>query len=241
MFSLVEARLDTMLGRRPKTPLEERLGYRFRRVELLEQALTHSSLANERGTTDHSERLEFLGDAVLGLVAARWLYDSRPDLPEGALSKLKAHLVSSRALVGYARTLGVGEALQLGVGEERSGGRTKQSLLADALEAVFGAAYLDGGLGAAERVIVPLLSGEVEARPRPHEVDAKTRLQELTQGRGGALPEYRLVSETGPPHDRVFTVLCRLGTGVEAAAEGRSKKQAEQAAAAAVLARLLGE
>lgn len=225
-----------MLGRRKKTPLEERLGYRFRDLDLLEQALTHSSLANERGTADHSERLEFLGDAVLGLVAARWLYETRPELPEGALSKLKAHLVSSRALVGYAGSLGVGEALQLGVGEERSGGRTKESLLADALEAIFGAAFLDGGLAAAENAIVPLLEREVAAKPRPHEVDAKTRLQELVQGRGWELPRYRLVSEAGPDHQKTFTVECRLGDRTAATAEGRTKKQAEQAAAAAVLA-----
>lgn len=230
-----------MLGIRSKTPLEQRLGYRFRRIELLEQALTHSSLANERGTADHSERLEFLGDAVLGLVAAGWLYESRPDLPEGALSKLKAHLVSSRALVGYAGALGVGESLQLGVGEERSGGRTKESLLADALEAIFGAAYLDGGLAAAEKIIVPLLAGEIAAKPRLHEADSKTRLQELVQGRGWELPEYRLMSETGPDHQKTFTVLCRLGDHTTANAQGRTKKQAEQAAAAAVLELVLAQ
>src|SRR5262245_4646754 len=135
-----------VLGRRSTTALEKRIGHRFRRVELLELALTHRSFANEQGETENYERLEFLGDAVLGVVASEWLYQRFPDLPEGELSKLKAHVVSKSALAPYAEQIELGAALRLGVGEERSGGRTKLSLLADSLEALFGAVYLDAGL-----------------------------------------------------------------------------------------------
>ncbi len=214
--------------------LEDRLGHRFERRELLERAVTHRSFANERGTVEHYERLEFLGDSVLGLLAAEWLFRRHPDLAEGQLSKLKAVLVSEPVLARWASRLGVGEALRLGVGEERSGGREKPSLLADALEALLGAVHLDGGLEATRRVVAPLLEEAMAELPGASH-DAKTRLQELAQARGLRLPEYRHVRQEGPDHRKRFTAECwvdgqRVGVGA-----GHSKKLAEQRAAAGAL------
>ncbi len=227
-----------MLGLRAATPFEKRLGYRFRHPGLLELALTHRSHANERGRDAHYERLEYLGDAVLGLVTADWLYRNHPTLPEGELSRLKAQLVSRGALARHAADLQLGEALRLGVGEERSGGRAKPSLLADSLEAVFGAVYLDGGLAPAAKVITRMLQPLMEmgeGRTQLLGADAKTNLQELAQARAWALPEYRHTGASGPDHSRTYKVECwlegrRVGDG-----EGSSKKLAEQRAAAAAL------
>jgi ribonuclease-3 len=227
-----------VLGRRPSTPLEKRLGYRFRHAELLEQALTHRSYAYERGSTAHYERLEFLGDAVLGLVAAEWLYARHPDLPEGQLSRLKSHAVSAPVLGAHAERLGVGEALRLGVGEERSGGRAKRSLLADSLEALFGAVYLDGGLKAVRPLVERALEEALADRGGVSRADAKTALQELVQGKGWDLPEYRLVAATGPDHRKTFSVDVWLRGEVIGQGEGESKKLAEQRAAAAAITRL---
>jgi ribonuclease-3 len=229
-----------MLGRRATTDLEKRLGYRFRRPELFALALTHRSHANERGVEDNYERLEFLGDAVLGLVTAAWLYRRHAGLPEGELSKRKAQLVSRATLAARAEALGLGEALRLGVGEERSGGRQKASLLADALEAVFGAVYVEGGLAPAARVIEPMLEAALDPRPgedSPLATDAKTHLQELAQARGRELPEYRVAAAEGPDHNRVFTVECWLDGVCAGRGSGGSKKIAEQRAAADALQR----
>ena len=167
-----------VLGLRGATALERRLKYRFRAPELLGMALTHRSYANEQGLADHYERLEFLGDAVLGMIAAEWLYDRHPGLPEGELSRLKSYLVSAPVLGRYAQEMDLGEELRLGVGEERSGGRAKRSLLADSLEAVIGAVYLDGGPKAARAVIEPILAAALSARPDSAAAsDAKTHLQ----------------------------------------------------------------
>lgn len=232
--------MPAMRLRRRTTDLERRLGYRFRDGGLLELALTHRSWANEQDLGANYERLEFLGDAVLGLVTAEWLYTEHPELPEGQLSKRKAVLVSQPALARHARRLGLGEELRLGVGEERSGGREKASLLADSLEAVFGAIFLDSGLEPARKVILPLLErGEDEREHRRHQ-DAKTRLQELTQARGWDLPEYRLVSEEGPDHAKTFRFECRVAGELLGGGEGRTKKLAEQRAAAAALKALEG-
>jgi ribonuclease III len=230
-----------MLGLRSTTPFEKRLGHRFRRPDLLELALTHRSFANERGSEVHYERLEFLGDAVLGLVSADWLYRHQPDLPEGELSRLKAQLVSRSALARHAAAIELGAVLRVGVGEERSGGRTKTSLLADSLEAVFGAVYLDGGLAAAARVIDRMLAPMLapgDGRSQLLGADAKTRLQEIAQGHGGELPEYRHVAVSGPDHNRVYRVECWLAGQRAGEGEGPSKKAAEQQAAADALARL---
>lgn len=226
-------------GRRPATDLEQRLGHRFRREDLLDLALTHRSWANEKGEVEHYERLEFLGDAVLGLLAAEWLYERHPELPEGELSKRKSQLVSEETLTRYAAELELGTALKLGVGEERSGGRGKASLLADSLEALFGAVYLDAGLEAARKAVEPMLEEAVEERPEAvAQADTKTRLQEHAQAHGWELPEYRLVGESGPDHEKVFTVECRLRGEPVGRGEGPSKKRAEQRAAADALSRL---
>src|SRR5436305_7219174 len=165
-----------VFGRRSVTPLEERLGYRFKRLDLLDLAVTHRSWANERSIPEHYERLEFLGDSVLGLLSAEWLYVRYPELPEGELSKLKAQLVSRPSLARHAEEIGLGAALKIGVGEERSGGRTKASLLADSMEAVIGALYLDGGLEAARKIVEPLLTGSYEDRANKALTDSKTQL-----------------------------------------------------------------
>ncbi len=217
--------------------LEGRLGHRFDQPSLLEEALTHRSYAHEKGLAKNFERLELLGDAVLSLVATEWLYEAFPTADEGVLSKHKSTLVSANTLAMLAIRLGVGERLRLGVGEERSGGRSKPSILADSLEAVFGAIYLDRGLEAARSVVLPLLqgvlAGEVD-RPR----DPKSRLQEAVQARGWPLPEYVVVNEAGPDHDKRFTVECRLRGELAGTAEGASKKGAEQGAAGDALAGL---
>ena len=220
---------------RSKTELERVLGYKFRDPKLLTLALTHRSYANENGLPDHNERLEFLGDAVLGAVAAEWLFRRYPEMPEGDLSKRKSHLVSAVVLAGLADELGVGRGLLLGVGEERSGGREKPSLLADSAESVIGAIYLDGGLEPVRALVTRLLAQVVEERPRLHETDSKTRLQEELQARGWSLPEYRLVAEMGPDHEKRFVVECRVCDRAAGRGEGRSKKIAEQRAASEAL------
>jgi ribonuclease-3 len=220
---------------RSKTDLERALGYKFRNPELLTLALTHRSYANENNLPDHNERLEFLGDAVLGTVAAEWLFRRHPEMPEGDLSKRKSYLVSAPVLAGLADDLGVGKSLLLGVGEERSGGREKPSLLADSAEAVLGAIYMDGGLAPLREIVSRLLAQVVEERPRIHETDTKTRLQEALQARGWSLPEYRLVAEMGPDHEKRFVVECRVCDRAAGRGEGRSKKIAEQRAAAEAL------
>ncbi|HEY0513375.1 MAG TPA: ribonuclease III [Thermoanaerobaculia bacterium] len=225
-------------GRRDPTPLEKRLGYRFKRPDLLELSLTHRSWANEQGIPEHYERLEFLGDAVLGLVTGEWLYAGHPELPEGELSKHKAQLVSRDTLAKHALELDLGASLRIGVGEERSGGRTKASLLADSMEAVFGAVYLDGGLEAARRAILEMVESAYHERSRQAVTDAKTQLQEVAQALGWDLPEYRLTESLGPDHDKTFVVECWLAGALGGRGEGPSKKVAEQRAAADALAKL---
>jgi ribonuclease-3 len=223
---------------RRATPFEQRLGHRFRRRELLACALTHRSFARERESEEHYERLEFLGDAVLKLVTAEWLFERHPERREGPLSKQLAQLVSATALAPYAAALGLGEELRLGVGEERSGGRGKRSLLADSLEAVFGAVYLDGGLDAVRPVIHRMLE-TAAGEGTDLRADAKTTLQELAQARGLELPLYRLVAATGPDHSKRFSVECWLAGELAGRGEGASKKVAEQRAAADALGRLV--
>jgi len=224
---------------RRRSELEEALGYRFRDPALLERALTHRSFANEQGLSEHNERLEFLGDAILGAVAAEWLFRAHPGLPEGDLSKRKSYLVSATALADFARELPIGSSLRLGVGEERSGGRRKPSLLADTVEAVLGAMFLDGGLEPVRGIVTPLLERVVEERPRVLEHDPKTRLQEVVQARGWELPDYCLVAEEGPGHEKRFTVECCIRDRPAGRGKGRSKKLAEQKAAAQALEGLL--
>jgi ribonuclease-3 len=207
------------------------LGYRFGDPTLLELALRHRSWCAENGGVESNERLEFLGDAVLGLVITDHLYDSTPTDPEGVLAQRRAELVNAVALAELGRQLSLGSALLLGKGEETTGGRDKTSILADALEALFGAVYLDGGLEEARSVILRLYRdriSDVEAGARVS--DHKSRLQELAAREFGELPRYQL-SETGPEHAKVFSARVRLGGEVWGEGDGRTKKEAEQSAA----------
>jgi ribonuclease-3 len=217
--------------------LEEALGYRFRDRTLLERAVTHSSFAHESGAAGRdNERLEFLGDSVLNFLVAEQLYRGWPALDEGSLSKARSHFVSETSFSAHAGRLGVGGALRLAAGESRSGGHAKVSLLADAFEALFAAILLDGGLEAARSAAERILGPEVASLDVAALVakDAKTALQELAQARGEPLPGYRLVSESGPDHEKRFVYEVSVG-GVAAAGEGPSKKEAQQSAAARLL------
>ncbi len=221
--------------------LQSALEWTFTDPELLERALTHRSFTFERGLDESNERLEFLGDAVLGFVVTTYIYDHYPELPEGELAKLRASVVSAEALAEIAGEIDLGAALRLGKGEDASGGRTKPSILADAMEAVIAAVYLDGGLEPASAVVLRSLEARIQEQAAgPGGRDYKTRLQELAARRLDQLPRYQLRHE-GPDHSRQFfaTVMLRgveYGTG-----EGRSKKAAEQAAAQVAWERLAAE
>jgi ribonuclease-3 len=222
------------MTRRPAlTVLEGALGIGLE-PELLERALTHRSFAYENGGLPTNERLEFLGDAVLGLVVTTALYRNHPDLPEGQLAKLRASVVNMRALADVARELGgggLGRHLRLGKGEEATGGRDKASILADTLEALLGAVYLDHGIDTAAAVIHRLFDPVMaSAAVRGAGLDWKTSLQELTAGGGLGVPEYR-VTEEGPDHAKMFTAAAVVGGERLGHGEGRSKKEAEQRAA----------
>jgi len=208
--------------------VEAALGHRFTRGELLRVALTHRSYSNERGEDENYERLEFLGDSVLGLVTSHWLFERYPARAEGDLAKLKSFLVSAPALSRLAEEIGIGALLLLGVGERRSGGHAKASILADALEAVLGAVYLDGGLEAARAVIHPILERTLKERARFALADAKTVLQEQAQARGWGLPVYRLAGEAGPDHSKRFTVECLLEGAVAAPLPAKSIEKGSQ-------------
>ncbi|MFI1111101.1 ribonuclease III [Streptomyces physcomitrii] len=212
------------------TLLEGRLGYRLESA-LLVRALTHRSYAYENGGLPTNERLEFLGDSVLGLVVTDTLYRTHPDLPEGQLAKLRAAVVNSRALAEVGRGLELGSFIRLGRGEEGTGGRDKASILADTLEAVIGAVYLDQGLDAAAELVHRLFDPLIEKSSNLGAgLDWKTSLQELTATEGLGVPEY-LVSETGPDHEKTFTAAARVGGVSYGTGTGRSKKEAEQQAA----------
>lgn len=214
--------------------LQVTIGYRFRDPHLLREALTHKSFSNEQARRDipHNERLEFLGDAVLDLVVSDLIFRSYPSLPEGELTRIRAEIVSERGLAEIARRIGIGGGLLLGRGEERSGGREKDSLIADALEAVLGAVFRDGGLEPVSEIVARLCLPAIEvAVRRKNGVDHKTRLQELLQGRCGRAPAYVLVDAEGPDHDRIYTVEVRFDGEAIGKGRGRTKKGAEQEAA----------
>ena len=221
------------------TELERRLGYAFHDSRLLETALTHSSYANERAGLHSNERLEFLGDSVLGFCAAKTIFRLYPDMPEGEMTRLRAELVCEASLHAVAREIGLGPSIRLGRNEECNGGRERVSILADAVEAVIAAVYLDGGLEPAESFIENHILRDLEAGRRPVRTDYKTQLQELLQKEGGAAPVYAIVGESGPDHAKTFTARVELHDGAFAEGAGKSKKEAEQAAARAALA-LLG-
>ncbi|MDE2148420.1 MAG: ribonuclease III [Gammaproteobacteria bacterium] len=217
--------------------LQDALGHRFRRPVLLTQALTHRS-----ATPPNNERLEFLGDALLNFAVAAALFDARPDDDEGDLSRLRAALVRETSLAEVARELGLAEALRLGGGERKSGGFRRDSILADALEALIASVYLDAGLEAALGVCRHLFTPRLQRLPAAAALkDAKTRLQEWLQARGRARPQYRVLREQGPAHRRRFQVRCEAPDGRAADAEADSRKAAEQQAAAVLLAQLEGD
>jgi ribonuclease III len=222
--------------------LEEVLGHAFADRELLAQALRHASWCNEHTDEqlDDNERLEFLGDAVLDLAVGHRLMVRYPQLREGQLSMTRAQVVSEAGLSEVAAQLGLGNWLLLGKGEEKSGGRTKPSILADAFEAILAAVYLDGGFSAALAMVDRLLASRIDSVELKGFYDFKTRLQETSQARLKATPTYRVVQELGPDHDKRFVVAVTIGDDEWARAIGKSKKEAEQMAAADAHFRLEG-
>ena len=221
---------------------EEKLRHHFRDRALLKTALTHSSFANESRAAgcESNERLEFLGDSVLGMVVADALYRRFPDMPEGRMTRLRARLVCEESLHAVASELGLGGYMRLGRGEEHTGGRSRTSILADAVEALIAAMYLDGGMDVASRFItehiLSALDGGYVASG-----DSKTELQELVQRKSGSVLTYELLGESGPDHDKTFTSQVSLNGKPIGSGSGRTKKEAEQAAAHAALRELNGK
>jgi ribonuclease-3 len=220
---------------KPPAALALRLGYTFRRAELLDQALTHRSFG-----AAHNERLEFVGDAVLNCAIATLLYERFPQVPEGDLSRIRAHLVKRDTLARLGRALDIGAGLRFGEGEQKSGGADRASIVADALEAVFGAIFLDGGFDAARAVIDGVYAPELTGlSPATLGKDPKTRLQEWLQARRIPVPEYAVVDTAGEAHAQSFTVECRVpALGIATSGTGPSRRAAEQAAAAGAYGRV---
>ncbi len=214
------------------------IGYEFHDAGLLRQALTHSSYANEKRMRKHSdnERLEFLGDAVLEIITSEYLYHHYPDLPEGELTKMRASLVCETALAYCTKQLQLGEYLLLGRGEDQTGGRKRSSILSDALEAVIGAIYLDGGFASAKEFILKFILTDIAHKQLFY--DSKTILQETVQGRGLGAIRYQLSGESGPDHDKIFEVELWIGERRTSSGEGHTKKAAEQDAAYKALLKL---
>lgn len=224
--------------------LEKKLNYTFRNPALLSEALSHSSYANEHRAAhlNSNERLEFLGDSVLGFVTAEFLFVQHPDLPEGDLTRIRAALVCEQSLYEVARKLELGKFLKLGRGEETGGGRERTSILADATEAVFAAVYLDGGVAAASQLIHRvLLDAEREEVVEERRKDYKTALQELVQRQADQVLTYHMIGEQGPDHAKIFQAEVMLNGKPLGTGSGHSKKEAEQAAAKAALGILGGE
>ena len=216
--------------------LETALGYRFSNISLLQNALAHSSYANERWHNSllSNERLEFLGDSVLGMLVADYLYRSFPDRPEGELTRMRADMVCEKTLADVANGIGLGNHLLLGHGEERFGGRCRDSILADAMESVIAACFLDGGLSAALGIVRRFILVKVPVS-KLHNVDYKTLLQELVQQKKNQILNYELIGESGPDHDKRFDVEVSLNGSVVGTGFGTSKKRAEQEAARAAI------
>ena len=212
--------------------LEAAIGYKFKNIALLQNALAHSSYANERwhNSLMSNERLEFLGDSILGMCVAEYLYCTFPDRPEGELTRMRADMVCEQTLANVAGRIGLGNHLLLGKGEEQGGGRTRNSILADAVESVIAASFLDGGMDAAKQFIQKFILVEVPVK-KLHNVDYKTGLQELVQQKKNQVLTYTLVGESGPDHDKHFEVEVRLNGKVVGLGSGSSKKRAEQDAA----------
>lgn len=213
--------------------LQNKIGYRFRNEKLLENALTHSSYANERGKSRIycNERLEFLGDSVLGFVSAEYLYGKYPSKPEGEMTRIRAELVCEQSLAAAAETLGLGSVLLLGKGEEQNGGRTRKSILADAVEALLAAIYIDGGMECARKFVLEFILTDIPSAI----TDFKTLLQERVQHDGIAAPVYRIIDESGPDHAKTFIAQAEIDGVPAGEGSGRTKKEAEQSAARAAL------
>ena len=216
--------------------LETAIGYRFKNITLLQNALTHSSYANERWHNSllSNERLEFLGDSILGMTVAEYLYRNFPDRPEGELTRMRADMVCEKALAKVAARIELGGQMMLGNGEEQSGGRNRDSILADAVESVIAACFLDGGMDAARQFIDRFVLVEVPVQ-KMHNADYKTALQELVQQKKNQVLTYVLTGESGPDHDKRFEVEVRLNGNPIGAGSGSSKKRAEQDAARCAL------
>jgi ribonuclease-3 len=220
------------------TDLEQQIGYSFRSRALLDRALTHRSFANERAEgCRHNEALEFLGDAVLGFVVSAWLLDRFPDQPEGKLSKMKAYMVSETSLAELSEAIDLGRFIRLNRGEEKTGGRRKRALLADAYEAVIGAIYLDGGIDASQRFLRRELSAKMVSIDPESMIgdDYKSALQETLQAQGRPMPEYILIEASGPDHRRTFRVQLRVAGIILGWGEGSTIKVAQQEAARSAL------
>ncbi len=219
--------------------LETAIGYRFQNITLLNNALTHSSYANEywHDSLKSNERIEFLGDSILGMVVAEYLYKNFPDRPEGELTRMRADMVCELALAAVANRVELGQHLLLGHGEEQNGGRYRASILADAVESVIAAIFLDGGIAAAKAFIEKFVLCDVP-ETKMHNVDYKTALQELVQQKKNQVLTYALVGESGPDHDKRFTVAVSINGEVAGQGEGSSKKRAEQEAARAAIEKL---
>ena len=213
------------------TPLMKEIGYTFENVDLLRQALTHSSFANEGHGVESYERLEFLGDSVLGFVTAQYLFEKDRVPDEGELTKLRAAVVCEKALCGYSKQLGLGKYALLGRGEQHSGGAERPSILADMYEAVLAAIYLDGGMEPAEKFVLRFIIPEAESQRRRKFKDYKTALQEIVQQNPGEMLEYVLSGESGPDHNKTFITEVHLNSNVIGVGRGRSKKESEQQAA----------
>ena len=216
--------------------LENAIGYRFQNIQLLQNALTHSSYANERWHNSllSNERLEFLGDSILGMLVAEYLYRNFPDRPEGELTRMRADMVCEKALSVVANQIGLGSHLLLGRGEEQGGGRNRESILADAVESVIAACYLDGGMEAAEKFVKTFVLTRVPVT-KLNNADYKTMLQEMVQQKRNQVLSYTLVGETGPDHEKKFVIELTLNGVVVGRGEGTSKKRAEQDAARVAL------
>ena len=216
--------------------LEAAIGYQFHNISLLQNALTHSSYANERWHNSllSNERLEFLGDSILGMLVAEYLFRTFPDRPEGELTRMRADMVCEKTLAAVANSIHLGDHLLLGHGEEQGGGRSRNSILADAMESVIAACFLDGGMEAALRFIKRFILVEVPVT-KLHNADYKTQLQELVQQKRNQVLSYSLAGETGPDHDKQFEVEVSLNGNVVGRGKGSSKKRAEQDAARAAI------
>ncbi|MBO5756698.1 MAG: ribonuclease III [Clostridia bacterium] len=223
---------------KPTELLQQKIGYRFENHSYLQRALTHSSYSNEQGEKHHhllcNERLEFLGDSVLSVVVSRYLYTTFPGLAEGELTRLRAELVCERALSSFAARIHLGDYLLLGVGEDKNHGRERRSILADAFEALLAAIYLDAaeqGFERVEELLLPLIQDEIANADKQGSSDYKTLLQQFVQQTEGDFLEYVTVSESGPDHQKTFTVEARLNSNVIGKGQGQSKRRAEQNAA----------